>query len=145
VPHGWRAAFSTIMNEKAERDARGSGQKVHAELDAKVIDLMLAHVHKRVDDVHRPRDRDIAKDLVLGDVPVVGLVAILGFVDPNRMTLRMRQFFFHSWFAHAVASANSPISNCFTRSSSPCWTEGRWSTSERTAAILARDPALGKP
>jgi len=46
VPHGWRAAFSTIMNEKAERDARASGQKVHAELDAKVIDLMLAHVQK---------------------------------------------------------------------------------------------------
>jgi len=46
VPHGWRAAFSTIMNEKAERDARAAGQKAHAELDAKVIDLMLAHVPK---------------------------------------------------------------------------------------------------
>lgn len=46
VPHGWRAAFSTIMNEKAERDARAAGQKTHAELDAKVIDLMLAHVPK---------------------------------------------------------------------------------------------------
>ena len=46
VPHGWRAAFSTIMNEKAERDARASGQKTHAQLDAKIIDLMLAHVPK---------------------------------------------------------------------------------------------------
>jgi len=46
VPHGWRATFSTIMNEKAERDARAAGQKDHAQLDAKVIDLMLAHVSK---------------------------------------------------------------------------------------------------
>lgn len=44
VPHGWRATFSTIMNEKAEREARESGQKVLAEMDARVIDLMLAHV-----------------------------------------------------------------------------------------------------
>jgi integrase len=46
VPHGWRAAFSTIMNEKAERDARAIGQKAHAQLDARVIDMMLAHVPK---------------------------------------------------------------------------------------------------
>ena len=44
VPHGWRASFSTIMNEVAERSARESGQRILAELDAKVIDLMLAHV-----------------------------------------------------------------------------------------------------
>ena len=36
VPHGWRAAFSTIMNERAERMGRAS--------DRSVIDLMLAHV-----------------------------------------------------------------------------------------------------
>ena len=36
VPHGWRAAFSTIMNEKAEREGRAQ--------DMAVIDLMLAHV-----------------------------------------------------------------------------------------------------
>jgi integrase len=36
VPHGFRAAFSTIMNEWAERDGK--------EHDRKVIDLMLAHV-----------------------------------------------------------------------------------------------------
>jgi integrase len=36
VPHGWRAAFSTIMNEKAERAGRSS--------DRAVIDLMLAHI-----------------------------------------------------------------------------------------------------
>lgn len=38
VPHGFRAAFSTIMNEWAERNG-----KKH---DRKVIDLMLAHVPK---------------------------------------------------------------------------------------------------
>ena len=38
VPHGWRAAFSTIMNEKAERDGRLT--------NSKVIDAMLAHVPK---------------------------------------------------------------------------------------------------
>jgi len=36
VPHGFRAAFSTIMNEWAERDGK--------EHDRKVIDLMLGHV-----------------------------------------------------------------------------------------------------
>ena len=36
VPHGFRAAFSTIMNEWAERDGK--------EHDRKIIDLMLAHV-----------------------------------------------------------------------------------------------------
>lgn len=36
VPHGFRAAFSTIMNEWAEREGKDH--------DRKVIDLMLAHV-----------------------------------------------------------------------------------------------------
>ncbi|MFL6862229.1 MAG: tyrosine-type recombinase/integrase [Allosphingosinicella sp.] len=38
VPHGWRAGFSTIMNEKAEREGRLT--------DAKAIDLQLGHVPK---------------------------------------------------------------------------------------------------
>lgn len=38
VPHGFRAAFSTIMNEWAEREGKDH--------DRKVIDLMLAHVPK---------------------------------------------------------------------------------------------------
>lgn len=38
VPHGWRAAFSTIMNEIAEREGRAT--------DRAVIDLMLAHMPK---------------------------------------------------------------------------------------------------
>jgi integrase len=36
VPHGWRAAFSTIMNEQAERSGKAG--------DRAIIDLMLAHV-----------------------------------------------------------------------------------------------------
>ena len=36
VPHGWRSSFSTIMNERAQREG--------SELDRFIIDLMLAHV-----------------------------------------------------------------------------------------------------
>ncbi len=58
VPHGWRATFSTVMNELAERDERGS--------DRAVIDLMLAHVPKnKVEGAYNragfmPRRREIA-------------------------------------------------------------------------------------
>lgn len=58
VPHGFRAAFSTIMNEWAEREGK--------EHDRKVIDLMLAHVPKeKVEGVynraaHMPRRRELA-------------------------------------------------------------------------------------
>lgn len=45
VPHGWRAAFSTIMNERAERAWRAAGH-VGAAPDRAIIDLMLAHVPK---------------------------------------------------------------------------------------------------
>jgi integrase len=58
VPHGWRSAVSTIMNETAERDDRAG--------DRAIIDLMLAHTPK--DDVEKaynrsaymPRRREIA-------------------------------------------------------------------------------------
>ena len=58
VPHGFRAAFSTIMNEWAERHGKDH--------DRKVIDLMLAHVPKeRVEGAYNraaylPRRREIA-------------------------------------------------------------------------------------
>ena len=58
VPHGFRAAFSTIMNEWAERDGKDH--------DRAVIDLMLAHVLKeRVEGAYNraafmPRRREIA-------------------------------------------------------------------------------------
>lgn len=59
VPHGFRAAFSTIMNEWAERNG-----KTH---DRKVIDLMLAHVPKeKVEGAYNrsaymPRRRELAR------------------------------------------------------------------------------------
>lgn len=58
VPHGFRAAFSTIMNEWAERNGK--------EHDRKIIDLMLAHVPKeKVEGVYNraaymPRRRELA-------------------------------------------------------------------------------------
>lgn len=58
VPHGFRAAFSTIMNEWAEREGK--------EHDRKVIDLMLAHVPTgRVEGAYNraaymPRRRELA-------------------------------------------------------------------------------------
>ena len=58
VPHGFRAAFSTIMNEWAERHGKDH--------DRAVIDLMLAHVPKeKVEGAYNraafmPRRREIA-------------------------------------------------------------------------------------
>lgn len=58
VPHGFRAAFSTIMNEWAERDGKDH--------DRQVIDLMLAHVPTaKVEGVYNraaymPRRRELA-------------------------------------------------------------------------------------
>lgn len=58
VPHGFRAAFSTIMNEWAEREGKGH--------DRQVIDLMLAHVPKaKVEGAYNraaymPRRRELA-------------------------------------------------------------------------------------
>lgn len=43
VPHGFRAAFSTIMNERADRQWRKAGN-IGASPDRAIIDLMLAHV-----------------------------------------------------------------------------------------------------
>lgn len=59
VPHGFRAAFSTIMNEWAERHGKDH--------DRKIIDLMLAHVPKeKVEGAYNraaylPRRRELAQ------------------------------------------------------------------------------------
>jgi len=59
VPHGFRAAFSTIMNEWPERNGDPH--------DRKVIDLMLAHVPKdKVEGAYNraaymPRRRELAE------------------------------------------------------------------------------------
>ncbi|MFC0687585.1 tyrosine-type recombinase/integrase [Novosphingobium clariflavum] len=67
VPHGFRSAFSTIMNERCERVWRSAGHKT-ASPDRAIIDLMLAHVPEN--DVegaynraaYMPRRREIAED-----------------------------------------------------------------------------------
>ena len=41
VPHGWRSAFSTVMNGRVERAHPGADRLV---IDRLIIDLMLAHV-----------------------------------------------------------------------------------------------------
>ncbi len=71
VPHGWRAGFSSVMNERFREDRA-------------VIDLMLAHAPKdRVESaynraVHLPRRRDLAQawaDLLLvGAAPAARLL-----------------------------------------------------------------------
>tara|TARA_R110000787_G_scaffold32357_14_gene85497 strand:+ start:8557 stop:9912 length:1356 start_codon:yes stop_codon:yes gene_type:complete len=69
VPHGFRAAFSTIMNERADHAGRGG--------DRAIIDLMLAHVPKdKVESAYNraafmPRRRELAQewaDLLLQDM-----------------------------------------------------------------------------
>ena len=67
VPHGWRASFSTIMNERAAREDR-PGDRI-------VIDMMLAHVQSGVEMAYNRaaymgRRREIAQewaDLLLKD------------------------------------------------------------------------------
>lgn len=76
VPHGFRSAFSTIMNERVERAWRAAGHK-NAAPDRAIIDLMLAHVPKdKVEGAYNraaymPRRREIAiewADLLMKDM-----------------------------------------------------------------------------
>lgn len=83
VPHGFRAAFSTIMNEWAEREGK--------EHDRKVIDLMLAHVPKeKIESVYNraaylPRRRELAS--VWADLLCDGLPDPIVLVErPSRET-----------------------------------------------------------
>lgn len=69
VPHGWRASFSTIMNERAA-DAGRSG-------DREIIDMMLAHMQDGVEPIYNraaymPRRREIVQewaDLLMEGLP----------------------------------------------------------------------------
>jgi integrase len=70
VPHGWRAAFSTIMNEWAKRDGRAD--------DREVIDLMLAHIpENKIEGAYNRaaymlRRRELAQiwaDMLMKDTP----------------------------------------------------------------------------
>lgn len=77
VPHGWRASFSTIMNEWAERNGTPG--------DRHVIDLILAHVPEGISGsegaynraAYLPRRREIAK--------VWGSMLFGGFGAPAKM------------------------------------------------------------
>lgn len=72
VPHGWRASFSTIMNERAGHGGRDG--------DRAIIDLMLAHMPGGVEAAYNraaylPRRRELAQewaDLLMQDVPAPG-------------------------------------------------------------------------
>ncbi|MHA0333706.1 tyrosine-type recombinase/integrase [Sphingomonas aquatilis] len=67
VPHGFRAAFSTIMNERADREWRETGHQ-GASPDRAIIDLMLAHVPgNKVESAYNraaylPRRRELAQE-----------------------------------------------------------------------------------
>lgn len=69
TPHGWRASFSTIMNERAAHEDR--------ERDRAIIDLMLAHVAEGVEAAYNraaymPRRRELAQawaDLIMEGRP----------------------------------------------------------------------------
>ena len=71
VPHGWRATFSTIMNERTSQHGRPN--------DRAVIELMLAHQLQGVEAAynrsqHTERRREIANEwaeLLLGNLPPV--------------------------------------------------------------------------
>jgi integrase len=69
VPHGWRATFSTVMNERAQELERAG--------DRAIIDLMLAHKPSGVEALYNrasfmPRRRQIAEEwaeLLVGPLP----------------------------------------------------------------------------
>lgn len=69
VPHGWRATFSTVMNERAQQQGLAG--------DRAIIDLMLAHIPSSVEASYNraaylPRRREIAQewaDLLLDGMP----------------------------------------------------------------------------
>lgn len=69
VPHGWRATFSTVMNERAAKAGRRE--------DREIVDLMLAHMQGGIEPIYNrymymPRRREIAQewaDLVMDGLP----------------------------------------------------------------------------
>ncbi|WJS97812.1 tyrosine-type recombinase/integrase [Novosphingobium humi] len=79
VPHGWRATFSTIMNERAATAERDS--------DRKIIDLMLAHVPSGVEGrynraAYMPRRRQIAQEWA--DLLCEGLASLESLLELPR-------------------------------------------------------------
>ncbi|MFT4028013.1 MAG: integrase arm-type DNA-binding domain-containing protein [Novosphingobium sp.] len=85
VPHGWRATFSTIMNERAAAEDR--------ERNRAIIDMMLAHTQEGVEPIYNramymPRRRELAQtwaDLLMAELPAP--TALL----PDRRPWRSRE------------------------------------------------------
>lgn len=85
VPHSWRAAFSTIMNELCERAWRESGHS-GASPDRAIIDLMLAHTpENKIESAYNraefmPRRRELACEwaglLLDGMLPAADLLTV---------------------------------------------------------------------
>lgn len=79
VPHGWRASFSTIMNERAIDQERPG--------DRAIIDLMLAHQPDGVEArynraAYMPRRRELAQEWA--DMLMIGFVAPESFLTLPR-------------------------------------------------------------
>ncbi|MDB5714294.1 MAG: hypothetical protein JWO15_1691 [Sphingomonadales bacterium] len=90
VPHGWRAAFSTTMNELAKEEGR-TDKNGNSE-DRAIIDLMLAHVPaNKVEAAYNraqymPARRRIA--LAWADLITEGLVPVASFLEGKRQSVK---------------------------------------------------------
>lgn len=87
VPHGWRATFSTIMNERAERAWRTEGHR-GINPDRAIIDLMLGHMPKdKVESAYNraaylERRRELAQQWA--DMLIVDLTPAAGLIEGPR-------------------------------------------------------------
>lgn len=78
VPHGWRATFSTVMNQVAATGGRKD--------DREIIDLMLAHIKDDVEAAYNryaymPRRRELAQEWA--DMLTKGLPAASSLLPPR--------------------------------------------------------------
>ncbi len=91
VPHGWRSSFSTIMNEKVEREL---GADVRLLADRLIIDLMLAHTPKGMSAselrynraAYMGRRRELAQ--VWSDLIMEGALPVEEIIDSPRRKRR---------------------------------------------------------
>jgi hypothetical protein len=77
VPHGWRASFSTIMNEWAERNGSSS--------DRQVIDLMLAHVPDGISGSEGAYNRAAYLDRRRELAVIWGKMLFAGVISPEKL------------------------------------------------------------
>ena len=87
VPHGWRSAFSTVMNGRVERAHPGADRLV---IDRLIIDLMLAHVPSGMSETefrynrnrYMERRREIAEEWAV--LLIDGLPAAVSLLEGRR-------------------------------------------------------------